>query len=162
MSKLIFSPADISKNAETCVEFRADSFVVSFGDDSKFYEDDGKGAERYLEWLQTKISNDPNSVVHVWANDKIIGQLELGRLRDDQSCGYVNLYYLAPAFRGKGLGAQLDSHAMKYFIDQGLKVARLSVSPTNKPAMAFYAKLGWRDLGPRPGHPEVHFMEKEI
>ena len=155
-----FRPVDISVHRNTCIEFRADSFVASFGNAEKFYEADGKGAERYIDWLKTKIDKDPASVVHVWEGDKIIGQIEMGRLRDDQTCGYVNLYYLIPEKRGHGLGTLLDQHSMSYFKNHGLEKVRLSVSPTNGRALAYYKKMGWVDLGPRLGHPEVHFMEK--
>ena len=155
-------PVDLEKDAQTCVRFREDSFVVSFGDAEKFHEADGKGAERYLGWLSEKIAKDPQSVVHVWNDHEIVGQIELGRLRDDQSRGYVNLYYLVPSFRGKGLGAHLDTYAMSYFRTLGLSSVRLSVSPTNLQAVAYLKKMGWVDLGSRPEHPEVHFMEKSV
>lgn len=162
VKNLRFEPANIEKHAKTCIVFREDSFVVSFGDATKFYEHDGRGVERYMEWLKAKITKDPNSVVHVWSGDQIIGQIELGTLRDDPTKGYVNLYYLVPELRGRGLGAQLDSHAMAYFKKLGFTAARLSVSPTNSRALAYYKRMGWVDLGPRPGHPEVHFMEKNV
>lgn len=159
-TKLTFKPIDLAKTLDLVIRFRADSFVVSFGDADRFYEADGKGDERYLGWLQEKIAKDHNSVVHVLDGDTIIGQIEMARLRDDQTVGYVNLYYLRPERRGEGLGAQLDEHAGAYFRSIGLRRARLSVSPANKRAVRFYEKMGWVDLGPRPGHPEVHYMEK--
>jgi ribosomal protein S18 acetylase RimI-like enzyme len=72
----------------------------------------------------------------------------------------VNLYYLAPAWRGRGLGQELEAYAMEFFRKRGLAVARLSVAPRNATAVAFYLRHGWRDLGPRPEAPEVHLMEK--
>jgi hypothetical protein len=38
----------------------------------------------------------------------------------------------------------------------------LNVSPSNLPAMRFYLKNGWRDLGPGQDRPEVHGMEKRL
>ena len=96
-----FKPVDLPRHATECIKFREDSFVVSFGDAKRFYEDDGQGAA-------------------------------------------------------------LDRHAMSYFKALGLTIVRLSVSPTNTPAIAYYKKMNWQDLGPRPGHPDVHFMEKVV
>lgn len=125
MSRLAFQPIDLKTSRNLTVHFREDSFIASFGDADKFHGADGKGAERYITWLQSKIAKDPNSVVHVLENGEIIGQIE-----------------------------------MDLFRSLGLNKARLSVSPSKKSAMRFYEKLGWRDLGPRLEHPEVHFMEK--
>lgn len=75
-----FKPIQLDKHREVCVHFREDSFMVSFGDAQRFYEADGKGAERYIEWLKAKISKDPNSAVHCWVDNQIVGQIELGYL----------------------------------------------------------------------------------
>lgn len=155
-------PVDLEAHKDICIAFREDSFVASFGNPDKFFEADGKGADRYIEWLRAKIEKDPRTVVHVWEQDTIIGQMEFGRLKSEPTYGYVNLYYLIPEKRGQGLGARLDEHAMNHFRTIGCEKVRLSVSPTNTPALAYYKKMGWRDLGPRPNHPDVNFMEKTV
>lgn len=98
-----------------------------------------------------------------------MGQLELGERNPLDEFGYVNLYYLTPAWRGKGLSQEIDSFAMSFLRKLGYKTARLSVSPTNQRAVQFYLKNGWMDLGERTG-PElkkvlrypIHYMEKEV
>jgi ribosomal protein S18 acetylase RimI-like enzyme len=160
--KIEFKPIQLDQHRELCIQFRADSFVVSFGDDKKFYEEDGKGDERYIEWLRGKIAKDPQAAVHVWQDGEIIGQIEMGGSHQFPAVGYVNLYYLIPNKRGQGLGKHLDKHAMDYFKSKGYASVRLSVSPTNTLAWAYYQKMGWKDLGPWSEHPEVHFMEKQI
>lgn len=162
MSGFKFETVNLDADFQTCILFREDSFVVSFGSADKFYEADGLGAERYIEFLRNKIKKDKDSVVHVWAGNEIIGQIEMGTLRGDPSCGYVNLFYLRPDMRGKGFGIQLDNHAMSYFKKLGCNTAKLSVSPSNIQALNFYKKMGWQDLGARPDHPEVHFMRKSL
>jgi ribosomal protein S18 acetylase RimI-like enzyme len=144
------------------VRFRADSFTCSFGSDERFYEADGKGDERYLAWLARRMHEMPGSCIHVWMNDVIIGQMEMGRFRGDPKVAYVYLYYLVPAYRNRGLGVQLDRYATAFLTDHGFRSARLSVSPTNRQAMRFYLKHGWLDLGPCSGHAEVHDMCKEF
>lgn len=74
--------------------------------------------------------------------------------------GYVNLFYLRADKRGCGLSKYLDQYAEDYFKSIGLTSAMLSVSPTNHRAWAYYQKMNWADQGPRPQHPEVHFMKK--
>jgi ribosomal protein S18 acetylase RimI-like enzyme len=160
MNNLSVKPIQLDIHKNVCISFREDSFIVSFGDAKKFYEDDNSGAEKYIEWLKNKISQDPSTVVHIWQDNLIIGQMELGLLNNDPTCGYVNLYYLIPSKRGQGIGSFLDNYATESFRNKQLQKARLSVSPQNKPAIDFYKKMGWKDLGPRQDAPEVHFMEK--
>ena len=162
MTNILIKPVQLSLHKKTCILFREDSFVVSFGDAKKFYEEDGKGDERYIEWLEEKILKDPLTVLHVWQDNKIIGQIEMGARLEDPLCGYINLYYLIASKRGVGLGKTLDQHAMDYFKSKKMEKVRLSVSPTNLQAVSYYKKMSWIDLGPRVGHPEVHMMEKII
>ena len=162
MTNISIKTVQLELHKDTCILFREDSFVVSFGDAKKFYEEDGKGGERYIEWLEEKISKDALAVVHIWQDNKIIGQIEMGGLAKDPLCGYINLYYLIPSKRGVGLGKILDQHAMNYFKNKEMERVLLSVSPTNLQAVSYYKKMGWTDLGPREGHPKVHMMEKKI
>jgi ribosomal protein S18 acetylase RimI-like enzyme len=157
---LEFQPIDLERHQDLCVRFRADSFVCSFGSNARFYEEDGNGAERYLQWLKQRIAEIPNSCVHVWQAEQIVGQLEMRRWQRDSSVGYVNLFYLIPEFRGQGLGRQLDRYAANFFRQLGCRSARLSVSPTNPAAIEFYLKQGWKDLGRREDTFEVHYFEK--
>ncbi len=157
---LAFKPINLEHHQDLCVRFRADSFVCSFGSADRFYGEDGNGAEEYLQWLKQRIAEIPSSCVHVWQGEQIIGQMEMRRWKHNPSLGYVNLFYLIPAFRGQGLGQELDRYAASFFQQLGCQSARLSVSPTNLAATRFYRKHGWIDLGPREDAPEVHYFEK--
>ena len=159
---LTFKTIDLSKTSELCIRFREDSFMTSFGSTDRFHEEDNKGSIRYIEWLQKKILDNPYSAVHIWESEKIIGQIELGSMKSEPDCGYVNLFYLIREKRGKGLSKYLDLYTSQYFQSLALKRMKLSVSPTNIQAVKFYEKSGWRYIGPRPGHPEVNFMEKSL
>jgi ribosomal protein S18 acetylase RimI-like enzyme len=157
---LEFKPINLEQHQDLCVRFRADSFVCSFGSADRFYTENGGGTEGYLQWLRQRIAEIPNSCVHVWQGDQIIGQIEMRRWKHDLSVGYVNLFYLIPKFRGQGLGQQLDQHAADFFRQLSCRSARLSASPTNLVAMRFYLKQGWIDLGQREDAPDVHYLEK--
>ena len=161
INEVEFRPIDLALHAELCLRYREDSFVCSFGSAERFHEHDGKGGIRYLQWLKNKLSENPFSCVHAWYKSQIIGQLEIGRWKEDATIGYVNLYYLIPEFRGKGKAPALDQYVTLFFTGLGLKRARLSVAPGNERAVRFYSRHGWRDLGPRPGAAEVHYMEKD-
>ncbi len=167
MDNIEFKQIDLALHAEICMKFRADSFFCSFGTENTFWEEDGLGGERYLNWLKTKIGEN-YSGFHLWQNEEIIGQIELGLRKPGDDFGYVNLYYLKKEFRGKGLSNMLDDFSMNYLAELGFKKARLSVSPSNKRAWVFYQKFGWKDIGLRVDKESfaselvVHFMEKAI
>jgi ribosomal protein S18 acetylase RimI-like enzyme len=156
MSSLRFAPIDFEKDAEICVLFRRDSYFCSFGEGEAF-EATG-GAVGYLELLRERHALLPEGIVHVWRNDHIIGQIE-AQLPSNAPGGYVNLFHLVPEERDRGTGALLQEYVVSLFTRRGVSSLRLSVSPTNARAMRFYAKHGWRDLGPRPDYVRVHLME---
>ena len=94
----------------------------------------------------------------MWLKDEIVGQIEM-RPRGSPPIGHINLFYVIPAVRGTGLGESLHRYALSVFASLGLGALQLSVSPSNGRATAFYRKHGWKDLGQRPGHADVHLME---
>ena len=160
-STLEFKPIDLEQERDLCVRFRADSFVCSFGSAKRFYQADGSGTEEYLQWLRLQMAQIPGSCVHIWHQEQIIGKMEMSRWQRDPSIGYVNLFYLAPTFRGRGFGRHLDRHAAHFFKHLGCHSARLNVSPTNRVAMRFYLKHGWVDLGQPDDDSEVLYFEKK-
>lgn len=83
------------------------------------------------------------------------------RLQDDGS-GYVNLFYLKPEDRGCGRGHQLHAYVMNMFAAQKAEVVRLTVSVENQRALAFYQKLGWKNLGPKSERKDSLLFEYAI
>jgi ribosomal protein S18 acetylase RimI-like enzyme len=81
------------------------------------------------------------------------------RLSDEPGMGYVNLFYLVPEWRGKGLGRLLHEHAVAVFAARGLRGIRLSVSHTNEHAMRFYRRLGWKRVGFRANKETMEILE---
>jgi 8-oxo-dGTP diphosphatase len=158
---IYFKTIDLIQDREICIQFRRDSFVASFGPDEKTWPQKFN-AEDYMEWLKSKQDNEPSNAVHVWLDHAIIGQLELGRLREAPEIGYVNLYYLAPAYRGKAYSKLLELYVERILKSRGHEKARLSVSPTNLRALAYYRKHGWKEMGERKDMPGVVQMEKNL
>jgi len=159
-SGIEFLPINLEQDWDLCLKFRIDSYVSSFGSSANFEKDGGE--VHYKEWLGNKVKNNPYSAVHVYFDGKIIGQMEMGKMKNEADIGMVNLYYLAPEYRGKNLSGYLDQYAMNFLKGLGCKIARLNVSPTNTRALAYYSKNGWKEIGPNPKYPEVHTMEKSL
>nr|WP_093135430.1 GNAT family N-acetyltransferase [Salinibacillus kushneri] len=141
-----FEKINIDKHRDYVIQFRKDSFVISFGNDSNFDEGD------YLRWLEEKIVEYPEGFVIVREGDQYIGQLELSiRNYENKSIGYVHLYYLIPEKRGKGKGQNLHDYVKQFFKSHNIQEFHLRVSPTNTIAMRFYHKMGIKVMGPELG-----------
>lgn len=142
-----FLPIDLHNHLELCRQFREDSYRCSFGTTSLFYEHFGEKGERYGIWLQEKLEYLPGSAMHLWLDAEIIGQVELDIYDPEPQCGYVNLFYLKPEYRNRGIGQFLEEYAQQYFLSLGLRKARLSVALAQEQALRFYRKHNWEDRG---------------
>jgi ribosomal protein S18 acetylase RimI-like enzyme len=154
-----FSTIDLARHAALCVAFRRDSYICSFGSDRLFIEENGADARGYIEWLEARIAQLPEGHVHVWQCAQIIGQIEM---MVGPSSAYINLFYLRPDARGRGLGGALHTYAVELLQRHHVSLAGLSVSPTNERAIKYYQRHGWKDQGPRAGAPHVHELELRI
>jgi len=140
---LLFEPIDVTKHRKFIIPFRRDSFIVSFGSDKDFGNE-----EEYLDWVKVKSNQFPDGLVLAMENEIPIGQLEL-TIKDynGSKIGYVNLYYLIPEKRGIGLGEKLHQYALMFFDNNGVKEYHLRVSPSNQNAINFYRKNGMQEIG---------------
>ncbi len=158
MTKLTFRSIDLDKHSKECVRFRRDSFACSFTDGAeRFAAEYGEDGGGYLHWLDAQIQEFPQGCVHVWSDDKLVGQID-SRLRDDGS-GKVNLFYLLPELRGQGLGRRLNDYVVGTFRDVGTTRLQLNCTIENERAVRLYQACGWQGVGPRPDHPNVHTFE---
>ena len=162
MTVLSFRSINLQQNLDIACRFREDSFVASFGHADDFHEEDGLGAQRYIDWLTDRIASYPKGHVHVWKGGEIVGQLEARPLPKAKHVGYVNLYYLAPQWRGKGLSDSLDEYINDWLHSCGCHKVQLSVSPSNVRAFKYYLRRGWIDCGLRSEGSAVHLMEKNL
>lgn len=140
--KMEFIPIETNKHKEYVIPFRRDSFIVSFGTDKDFGDEN-----KYLNWLQQHSEKNPKGFVLVVENEVPIGQLELNvKEYEGKEIGYVNLYYLVPEKRGMGLGSILHEYAIKFFKNNNVSEYHLRVSTTNNHAIAFYKKNGMKQI----------------
>jgi ribosomal protein S18 acetylase RimI-like enzyme len=133
-------PIDINDHKALCVQFRAASYEVTYGSTNVFYTDDNLDGEQYLSWLNSIIEQDPEQALHVYDGDEIIGQIEM-TIRGSE--GYLNLIYLIPSYRRRGVGRKLHEFIVNHFAKRGLTIARLTVGEDNQPAREFYEHCGW-------------------
>lgn len=124
-----------------------------------FDDEGGQGPEHFTQRIATKLSQDPESCLHVWKDDIVVGQLNFGTFIAP-TVGYISHFYVTPEWRGTGVAGEMEAYAVQHLRRRGFRSARLSVIATNTRAMRFYLKHGWRDLGPREDRPIAHNMGK--
>ncbi|MBO0961411.1 GNAT family N-acetyltransferase [Neobacillus sp. MM2021_6] len=129
---------NVEDDKEIMIKYRKDAFAVSFG------SEDGFGDEtNYLQRMSEKVVKFPDGHVIVELDGIPIGQMELHIQEfEGTSIGYVNLYYLIPEYRNKGLGMEFIHYAEDFFKQANVSEYHLRVSPTNLPAIRLYTKAG--------------------
>jgi GNAT superfamily N-acetyltransferase len=128
------SPAD----ADLAVEAYLEACRASYGEDSAF-----PGRRKHLDWLRSRVEEFPDGHVLAFDGPTYVGQLEL-QVPYGLTTGYVNLYYVAEASRGKGYGRRLHEYADRYFRSWEATRIELHVSPLNDKALGFYRHIGYR------------------
>ena len=76
------------------------------------------------------------------AGGRVVGFLSLWR-----PDGFVHFLHVAPAWRGRGLGRRLLARARS----EAGRPLELKCLATNRAALAFYRRLGWRTVGGADG-----------
>lgn len=159
---LTFTPMELASDAALAVKFSEDAFVCSFGTAERFWAEAGRDGRKWVTRLGEKLKQDPRNAVNAWLEGSVAGQVVLGTSDVEPNAGHVNLYYLIPRCRGRGLGLQLDSYAVDVLREQGFRRATLNVSPNNVPAVRCYLRCGWLSRGPRPDAPYVDTMGRAL
>jgi GNAT superfamily N-acetyltransferase len=154
-----FRTIDVEKDRDTIISFRKDSYVVSFGSEEGFGDEDD-----YVKRISDRVRRFPDGLVLIEEEGRNIGQLELQIvLYEGRYIGYANLFYLIPSYRGKGYGRQLVAYAEDFFEKHSVKSYHLRVAPTNLPALHLYEKCGFRLLEKEEDQPyAVWRMVKDL
>jgi ribosomal protein S18 acetylase RimI-like enzyme len=153
---LTFRRMDLMRDGDTAYENYRQACIASFG-----LEDGCSSRGSYLAWLSRRIEEYPDGHVIASLGDRLVGQLELQVPYGSQT-GYINLFYVAPAWRRLGLGRRLHDFAERYFRSWEATRIELHVSPTNTAAVNFYRSLGYRTIGTERDNPRMWRMSREI
>ncbi|ASS95489.1 hypothetical protein BS1321_17180 [Peribacillus simplex NBRC 15720 = DSM 1321] len=140
------------------IKFRKDSFVVSFG------SEDGFGDENtYLQRMKERVRKFPDGQVIIEKDQEPIGQMELQiREYEGTEIGYVNLFYLIPEHRSKGLGKELVRYAERFFRQFNVSEYHLRVSPDNQRAIRLYTNTGMMKISEENEKYPVWRMSKSL
>lgn len=118
----------------------------------------------FLKNAKETTAGLPEAVVLAMMGNDIAGILQLDPTKDSYyGVGYISFVYLSEQYRNKGLGVQLIGHAVSFYRKRGRKVLRLKVAASNKAALKFYNKYGFRAIYEDRSSKQLHYvMEKNI
>lgn len=153
--QLTYRTVDPLRDGNLVARHQLDACVATYGDESPY-----QGTAQYLRWLERKVEEFPEGFLLAFRDERCVGQLEL-EVPYGLATGYVNLFYVTPEFRGIGFGRLLHERAEFYFSSWEASVVRLHVSPTNRPAMRFYERMGYRRTF-NPADRRLWEMEKQL
>jgi ribosomal protein S18 acetylase RimI-like enzyme len=140
---LTYRTIELPGDASRAVAYHADACRASFGEGD--YQRRLERPEHYLHRLGAAIEEFPEGHLLAFAGAECVGQMEL-QVPYGMQTGYVNLFYVTPAFRRQGYGRVLHDRAELYFRSWEARRVELHASPTNPAAMRFYEAIGYRVL----------------
>jgi len=129
---------DPSIDGELAYAHYRETCIASFGPSRRCISQSA-----YLRWLGERVEEYPDGHVLALLQGNVVGQMEL-QVPYGLDRGYVNLFWIAGAWRRLGLGRRMHDFALTYFRNWEARRIELHVSPTNHPAIAFYRSLGYR------------------
>ena len=112
---------------------------------AEFYAESGDFDEKSaLAAAKAQADSNPRAVVEVVLGDKPIGLLELDLERgEEEGEGAISRLYLAPPFRGKGLGVQLLGHATSVYRPMGRERLTVRLGEAHQESAGFFRRFGF-------------------
>ncbi len=150
-------PASLPEDAEHYADCYRESWQLAHGTLEGFSE------TPYLRDAERVSKADPRMLAKALSRDSFAGFIALDPARSADDAGWISFLYLAPEFRGMGMGAQLLGHAVSVYRGLGRRALRLHVAEDNTSALSFYDRLGFARIGTEAGarYP-LRLMELEL
>ncbi|MCR5577449.1 MAG: GNAT family N-acetyltransferase [Oscillospiraceae bacterium] len=151
-------PVDPAERREAYIDCYADAWRTAHGSLEGF-----DGDTYWLAALEHRRA-DPESVLFFYEGERFAGLLDLDTERGESiGVGWISLLYLAPEYRGRGLGVQLLGRAVVKYRRLGRRTLRLQAAEDNAAALAFYRRNGFETLSWTPGrHGKIFLLEKDL
>jgi len=157
VAQLSFMSLDIEHHLAQALIFRKDAWWLSFG------SFDGYSESKTAQWLVNAKAKDIN-IYHLCYKGEIIGQLEYQDnvvTEDGRRAGYVFLFYLKQAWRGRGVGQLMHDFVIEKFARAKCKGAMLKYARGNAIAENFYLSNGWYKVGSAKAN-NLQLMRKDL
>ena len=104
-------------------------------------------------WSERSITSELNNPLSLWVV-AVDGDSVVGYVGSQSVMGWADMMNLAvaPAYRRNGVAERLVTELICRLQQQEVICLTLEVRVSNKPAVSLYEKLGFREVGRRPGY----------
>jgi ribosomal protein S18 acetylase RimI-like enzyme len=140
-SSLTFRTIDPDADGDRIAADHLEACLASFGEASRY-----EGRDRYLAWVRRQVEEFPDGYVLAMEGGQCVGHLEI-QVPYGKTAAYVNLFHVAPAFRGRGYAGRLQNYVERYARSWEANQIELHVSPSNRRALQFYRSTGYEFAG---------------
>jgi dTDP-4-amino-4,6-dideoxy-D-galactose acyltransferase len=116
------------------------------GEFSRFKIDQNIGKEHferlYIEWINNSLYSDFADYIPVYVVDNVI--VGFATLKVSRDVGVIGLIAVDNNYRSQGIGKSLMNSIANYLIEHGINNIEVATQLANKPACAFYEKMGFK------------------
>ena len=104
-------------------------------------------------WSVSSIGSEVNNPLSLWLV-AVEGETVAGYVGSQSVLGWADMMNLAvaPSYRRLGIGEKLVNELICQLKDNKVTCLTLEVRVSNAPAIALYKKLGFSEVGRRPGY----------
>lgn len=104
-------------------------------------------------WSVSSIGSEVNNPLSLWLV-AVDGETVAGYVGSQSVLGWADMMNLAvaPSYRRLGIGEKLVNELICQLKDNKVTCLTLEVRVSNAPAIALYKKLGFSEVGRRPGY----------
>ncbi|KDM89890.1 GNAT family N-acetyltransferase [Photobacterium galatheae] len=140
---LEFRPINADEHFAFCMAFRRDAYVCTFHSDQGF----SAFIADYEGRMRARLADPRWYYIHIWDENRIIGQLEFKSFSDEPATGYVHLIYIIPDYRGSGVADAAQRYIETRLLADGCRAVLLTVGQKNERARRHYRRWGWQRVG---------------
>lgn len=155
---LRFRPLQLPQETAFYQQARQEAWMTSHGTMDHFTPD------AFLEVMKRNSNYAPESVLVALAEDHPVAILQMDwQQQAEEGVGRIPFFYVLPAYRSHGFGAQMLGQAISSYRKLGRKRLLLRCAPENHRAKNFYLRHEFHKIGEEPGGTGVlDTMEKDI
>jgi ribosomal protein S18 acetylase RimI-like enzyme len=121
------------------------------------FDDNTTKLNRYVD--QSLQFLGPNAFMHMYFDNNLIGQIELGV---KNAKGYIHLFYLLPEFRHRGHFKIMHSKAIEILKLHNFDSIQLATAISNTRTIEIYEYYGWVNIGNNTNKPGLVNFEYTI